>query len=121
MFFSPRTPSISRFLHTDSDLVMEARHLIMLLSVTILSGWVKGHYTGDNREYKHDLNEKVDHLAGTFNKNPDLIPSKMPCPIPNYAIQLIYKDSPVTTKLYRVMISALHHKGFIAYITKKCN
>jgi hypothetical protein len=48
-------------------------------------------------------NEKVDRLAGAFNKNPDITPSKMPCPIPNYGIWLIYKDSPVTTKVYHLM------------------
>jgi hypothetical protein len=100
---------------------MEARHLLTILPVTILSGCVKGHYTGDYREYKHDLNDKVDHLAGAFNKHPDpaFTPRRMPCPLPGYAIRLIHKDSPVTTNLYKVMASELHRKGFIADITKK--
>jgi hypothetical protein len=48
---------------------MEACHLLTLLPVTILAGWVKGHYDGNHREFKHDLNEMADTLAGKFNKH----------------------------------------------------
>jgi hypothetical protein len=50
---------------------MEARQLLTLIPVTVLAGWVKGHYHGDHREYKHDLNDSVDKLAGDFSKHPD--------------------------------------------------
>ncbi len=46
---SRRTPSISQYLHTDSNLVMEAHHLLTLIPVTTLAGWVKGPYEGNHR------------------------------------------------------------------------
>jgi hypothetical protein len=121
--FSYRTPRISQFLQPDSDLVMAARHLITVIPVTIVSGWVKGHYTGEYREYKHDLNDMVDHLVGAFNKSPDpaFTPKRMPCLAPDYAVRLIYKDSSVTTKLYKTMASELHRNRFIEYIKQKCH
>ncbi len=120
--FSHCAPSISHYFHTDADLVMEARHLLTLLPVTILAGWVKGHYVGDHREYKHDLNDQVDQLADRFNKHPDpaFAPKRMPCTIPGYAIRLIYDNSLLTTKIYKTMASELHRKNIVAYIIKKC-
>jgi hypothetical protein len=119
--FSHRTPSITQFLQTDSDLVMEARHLLTLIPVTILASWVKGHYNGEFREFKHDLNEKVDRLATEFNKKPDygFSPKRMPCPAPAYAIQLIYDNSLITTKLYKTMASELHRKRIVDRIKQK--
>jgi hypothetical protein len=44
---------------------------VALIPVTVIAGWVKGHYTGKHREYKHDLNDRVDHLADKHNKRPN--------------------------------------------------
>jgi hypothetical protein len=119
--FSRRAPSISQYLHTDSDLVMKARHLLTLIPVSVLAGWVKGHYDGDHREYKHDLNDSVDKLAGDFNKLPDpaFIPKRLPSPSHGCAIRLIHDNAILTTKLYKTMASELHWQGLINYIIKK--
>ncbi len=86
--FSLNTPTPSQFLHTDYDLVVIAKRLLGLLPVKIVAEWVKGHYTGDNREQKHDLKDILDKLAGIFNKNPpiSLKQSSLPCSLPGYAI-----------------------------------
>jgi hypothetical protein len=120
--FSRRAPSISQYLHTDSELVMEARHLLTLIPVTVLAGWVKRHYDGDHREYKHNLNNSVDKLAGDFNKHPDpaFSPKRFPSPMHGYAIQLIHDNAILTTKLYNTMASELHRQGLKNYIIKKC-
>jgi hypothetical protein len=55
--FSPQTPTISQFLQTDKDLVIIAKLLVTLLPIAIIAERVKGHYTGDNRELKHNLND----------------------------------------------------------------
>jgi hypothetical protein len=55
---------------------------------TIVAEWVKGHYTGEHREHKDDLNERVDKLATNFNAHPPptLKQMQMLCPLPGYAI-----------------------------------
>jgi hypothetical protein len=69
---------------------MEARHLLTLIPVTVLAGWVKGHYDGDHREYKPDLNDSVDKLAGDFNKHPDLAFSRKRLPSPAWVHHTTY-------------------------------
>ena len=49
-------------LERDYDLLSIARSLLAEMPVTIRGLWVKGHYTGHNRELKHDLNEWADTL-----------------------------------------------------------
>ena len=119
--FSFSNPTISQFLHADYDLVIIAKRLIKLLPVTIVAEWVKGHYTGDNREHKHDLNDMADQLAGKFNKNPPatLRQNTLPCSIKGYAIRLLYDGSTITNKLYSTMSIALHRQGLITYIKEK--
>jgi hypothetical protein len=119
--FSTSTPTISQFLHTDYDLVVIAKRLLRLLPVTIVAEWVKGHYTGDNREHKHDLNDMADQLAGKFNKNPPRVlkQQSLPCSLPGYSIRLIHDGSTITTRLYSTMSVALHRRGFITYLQTK--
>jgi hypothetical protein len=78
--FSKKPTSITHFLQADYDLVQVAKSLVTLIPATIVAEWVKGHYKGDYREHKHDLNDKADALATAFNANPPpaLKPIKMP-------------------------------------------
>jgi hypothetical protein len=86
--FSTSTSTISQLLQTDYDLVVIAQRLLGLLPVTIVGKWVKRHYTGDHREYKHDLNDIVDKIAGAFNKKPPapLKQHRLPSKLPGYPI-----------------------------------
>jgi hypothetical protein len=68
--FSPTAPGITPYLQTDADLVMKAKCLLNAIPITILVEWVKGHYNGKDREYKHDLNDIADSLATSFNRSP---------------------------------------------------
>jgi hypothetical protein len=92
---------MSRFLHADYDLVHVAKTLLALIPATIVAEWVKGHFTGEHREYKHDLNEKADRLATSFNMQtpPAYKQCKMSTPPPNYAIHLLHNSSNITNKL----------------------
>ena len=86
--FSHKPTTITQFLQADYDLVQIAKTLVTLIPATIVAEWVKGHYTGEFREHKHDLNERADRLANKFNENPPptLKQFKMPCPLAGYAI-----------------------------------
>ncbi len=52
--FSPTVPGLTPYLQADAELVMEAKRLISIIPITILAEWVKGHYTGKDKEYKHE-------------------------------------------------------------------
>ncbi len=97
--FSSWQQTISQFLGTDYDLVHTAQLLLHALPITVVAEWVKGHYDGDYREHKHDLNDEADRLATNFNKRPPtgFIQKKMPSSIPNYAVQLLHDGSTITT------------------------
>jgi hypothetical protein len=64
--FHKTVPGISPFLTTDYDLVSVAKTLLQLIPFTVAAGWVKGHYKGNNKEFKHDVNIKADQLASKF-------------------------------------------------------
>jgi hypothetical protein len=121
--FSNKPTTISQFLHADYDLVHVAKLLVTLIPATIVAEWVKGHYTGDYREHKHDLNDRADKLATKFNANPPAIlkQKKMPCPLPGYAIRLIHDGSTITNKLYKIMSRALHESKLISFLKLKNN
>jgi ribonuclease HI len=90
--FHPRSTSITQYLQSDYELVLIAQHLLSIIPATIIAEWVKGHYNGDYREFKHDLNDRADHLAGKFNKRPPrhFRQQSMPCLSPGYSIRLLY-------------------------------
>jgi hypothetical protein len=54
---------IMPFFSADYDLIALIRLQTTLLPISVVGEWVKGHYTGDHREYKHDLNNRADRLA----------------------------------------------------------
>jgi hypothetical protein len=94
-----------------------------LIPATIVAEWVKGHYNGEHREHKHDLNEMADKLATNFNAHPPptLKQMRMPCLLPGYAIRLVYDGSTITNKLYKTMSIALHGQKFVSYLKQKHN
>ncbi len=56
---------ITPFLTSDYDLVALLQLYYTLLPITVVGEWVKGHYSGGHRKYKHDLNDHADYLATT--------------------------------------------------------
>jgi hypothetical protein len=60
MAFKPMEVGITPYLNSDHDLVELIRSLIDLLPITVTYEWVKGHYTGKNKESQHYLNDDTD-------------------------------------------------------------
>jgi hypothetical protein len=82
--FCTKFLTISQFLNTDYNLILLAKNLVTLLPVTIVSEWVKGHYKGDNREYKG----KAERIAKRFSKTKRQTLPKKICP----ALCLVFKS-----------------------------
>jgi hypothetical protein len=78
--FCPIKEGITPYLSTDHDLIELVQHLLSLIPITIATEWVKGNYTGRNREYKHDLNDKADCLARDYQQL-QMLHYTIPCPI----------------------------------------
>jgi hypothetical protein len=120
--FSITAPGISPYLQTDADLVMEAKRPIDILPITIIAEWVKGHYNGKDREYKHNLNETADSLATSFNSSPhpQYIPHHNPAARPpNYGAKILSEGSTVTCQLRHLMAKSLHRPSIKLHIMKK--
>jgi hypothetical protein len=92
--------------------VHTAKTLPIAHPIIVVAEWIKGRYDGEYREYRYDLNDQVDRLATNFNRRPPagFIQKKMPSPIPNYAVQLLYDGSTITTCLYQIMSQQFHRK-----------
>ena len=121
--FSNTLPGISPFLNTDYDLVLVAKTLLHLIPVSVAAEWVKGHYTGKDKEFKHTLNDTADKLATKFNRHPH--PRFRPCHIPiappGYKIRLLHDNSVITSKLYSILSQGLHRQNLRNHILKKTN
>jgi hypothetical protein len=119
--FSPATPGIAPYLQADADLVMEARRLLSIIPVTIIAEWVKGHYSGKEREFKHDLNEIADSLATSFNSvpHPNFKPRLQPIAHPHYGARILYEGSTITNKLRYLMAQALHRPALVSHLIRK--
>jgi hypothetical protein len=119
--FSSATPGIAPYLQADADLVMEARHLLSIIPVTIIAEWVKGHYSGKDREFKHDLNEIADSLATSFNSvpHPNFKPRLQPIAHPHYGARILYEGSTITNKLRSLMAQALHRPALVSHLIRK--
>ena len=83
--------------------------------------WVKGHYTGPNKEFKHDVNSQADKLASTFIRNPppDFRPRSNPIAPPGYKVRLLYDNSVITSGLHTILSQGLHRDTIINHIKKK--
>jgi len=54
----------------DYDFLGVARKIWRGMPIRVQGVWVKGHYKGDDREIKHDLNDVADYFATQFQRNP---------------------------------------------------
>jgi len=54
---------ITPFCTADYNLIHLAKYFIQCLPITTLGTWVKGHYSGKNKQIEHDLNHTADQLA----------------------------------------------------------
>jgi hypothetical protein len=88
--FKPIAPGISPFMSLNYELIKLAKHIITITPITIIGQWVKGHYSGKQRQIQHDLNDKVDKLAGEHLETQDASKTKtIPIPCPGYRVHLV--------------------------------
>jgi hypothetical protein len=99
-------------LQADYDLLGVARALLKDLPITVHPEWVKGHYTGDDRQVKHDLNDIADVMAGAFRKNPPhgfktrFLPENQP----SHSAILLHEGSAITSKIKSIVYSSMFAK-----------
>jgi hypothetical protein len=56
--FKPITPGLSPYFSSNYDLLLLVKQIIAATPITIMGEWVKGHYSGNNRNIQHDLNDQ---------------------------------------------------------------
>jgi hypothetical protein len=119
--FKPQPPGITPTLETDSDLIGFTRALIQLIPVPIQGEWVKGHYNGKDKAFKHELNNLADSLAKEHmaEQPPGFQTLRCPLTYPNYKVQRLMDNSAITSKLYTMMHMAAHKMNIIRHILKK--
>ena len=107
-------------LQRDFELLGSARSLLAELPVKVVGHWVKGHYTGPDRELQHDLNEWADTLAGNFwsEAPPHLLSRRMPENHPTYEAVVYYDQSALTAKLKTVLYEHKYAASLQATIVK---
>jgi hypothetical protein len=108
--------------NTDHDLVEVAQALLLLIPVAISTSWVKGHYTGADRQYQHDLNDEADKLAGQYQGWQ--VPHhtiRQPLPPPNYSIRLLHDSSVLTSRIRSTVVDSLHSGPIESHIMRKAN
>lgn len=112
---------IGQFLYADSDLVQVAILLLREIPIKVLTQWVKGHSTAKQKNLPETLNTIADNLAGAYAKSPDknFSPKALPLAPPNYRICLVYNNSTITSKLYKILHAAHHSKVITNHILKK--
>jgi hypothetical protein len=120
--FKTIKPGITPYFKTDHDLVELAQALIHLIPILITTSWVKRHYTGKDPQYRHDLNDKADKIAGQYQAKQ--IPHhtiRKPLPQPGYKIRLLYDSSVLTANVQSTLVTTLHEANLEDYIMKKYN
>lgn len=88
--------------------------------MTVSWGWVKGHYTGDNREVQHDLNALADTLATNFREDPP--EGYRPLAKPMFSPLLeaaLYQDGSMITATLPKIIYAWSFQGKLTHTFKK--
>jgi len=112
---------ISPFFSADYDLITLIRLQTTLLPISVVGEWVKGHYTGDHREYKHDLNDCADRLAANAARimpPPFLTRSTVDAP-PGYQVRLSNRRGIIHSKYYQMLAQAHHSQPLVDYILRK--
>ena len=74
----------------------------------------------NTKEYKHDLNDTADILAGTYRKAPDptCIPHRAPLLSPCVEARILYGNSAITSKLYELTAYELCYRQLNGTIQK---
>jgi len=82
---------------------------------------VKGHYTGNKREYKHELNDRADQLAALACKTLPHSFASTACisPPPGYRVRLRNSEGLITSQYYKILAQAHHDQPLIDHILKK--
>jgi hypothetical protein len=116
---------ITPYFSSDYDLLELIRLYFNLLPISAVGERVKGHYTGDKREYKHDLNDRADYLATHAHhelpRTLRTVADSTPPPPPGYKVRLKNARGLITSKFYKIVSLAHHEQPLISYITKKAN
>jgi hypothetical protein len=114
---------ITPFCTADYNLIHLAKYFIQCLPITTLGTWVKGHYSGKNKQIEHDLNHTADQLATPHRakQSPPYKGIKNPPTYPGYKIRLIHSGSPLTSKFYTKITQALHEQNLITFILCRTN
>jgi hypothetical protein len=112
---------IGPFLYADSDLVQVAILLLRELPMKVLTQWVKGHSTTKQKNLPETLNTIADNLAGAYAKSPDknFSPKALPLASPSYRIHLLYNNSNIASKLYKILHTVHHSEAITNHILKK--
>jgi len=118
--FTPIRPGITLYFKTDHDLLEVTQSLLQLIPITIATQWMKGHYTGLDRQYQHTLNETADQVAGEYQRfqYPHRTIRK-PIPPPDYRVRLLHDDSVITSKIKQTLSTSLHDQSLVDYIMRK--
>jgi hypothetical protein len=120
--FRPIKAGITPYLAADHDLIEVSRFLIQLIPVVIATEWVKGHYRGKDREYKHRLNDTADRLAGDFQgrQHPHRTIRKPIAPL-DFKVCLLHDSSVMTSKAYQCIFRGRlsGHRQFLGKIIER--
>jgi hypothetical protein len=112
---------ITPHLSSDYDLVAMIHLYLALFPITVVGEWVKGHYSGKDRKYKHDLNDRADQLATTAHRSlpKSFVTSPTAAAPSGFRLRLLCKDGLITSNYYRILTQAHHDQPIIDYIIKK--
>ncbi len=119
--FKPHPPGISPTSAADYDILSLARCFIQLIPVSISGEWVKGHYNGKDKAFKHEMNDLADSLANKHmaNQQTPFKTLRYPLQYPDYRARLVVDNSVVTSKLPLAIYTAVHEPPIIQHILKK--
>jgi hypothetical protein len=117
--FKPIRPGITPYLNTNHDMIEVTQSLIKLIPIVITTQWVKGHYSDKKRQYKHDLNDAADKLAGDFQLSQEPHHSiKKPIAPPDFKVWLLFDSSVATSKIKQITRDGLHNTPIMDHIKK---
>ena len=108
-------------LEADYDLLLLAKEMLSSMPIKIEGRWVKGHYSGDNRQVEHDLNSLVDTMATQFREHPPpgFHPSAFPLFHRSHKAAAYIEGSMITSKLVQQIYSRRFQKGLEETLCKR--
>jgi hypothetical protein len=100
----------NEFLSADIDLITCAKDLLLQLPLEahVKREWVKGHYTGKQRQLKHEINNLADTTAREYNSSRRPPSSTPPVLCPTSEVELIHNNNIFTSRLLQLVKSAIH-------------